>query len=541
MDKEQLKALRERYETLKAEKAVEDSHCQEVANYVLPNKNNFIVKNVPGQKKGVELYDGTAMHNCELLAGAFHSMLTNPSVPFFGLTTGNPADDARDDVRKWLAETSNTMHHAMSLSNFGTEVSEKYLEDIAFGTSCLEVLEGIDTDLRFHARSIAEIVIDEDFTGMVDTVMRVFEWNVRQIEQRFGEDVIKQNVKLAKAKEKDQNKKFEILHSIFPREDIPDALQGKSPKGYPIASVYQLRDEDYELEESGFHEMPSIVTRFSKIPGEKYGRSPGKKTLPNTKMLNTMKYDTIRSGQLAMAPPMQLPDDGFVLPLDFTPWGVNFYRSGSSDRAEPLIQPQRLDFGIELMKMTQAQIDSDFWIKQLQLPDSGPQMTATETERRVEQMVRFMGPMLGRQHSEFLRRMIKRVYGILLRKQKIQPAPQILKGKNLDVQYLSILAQAQKSQIVQKMVRWIESCAPIIQIDNTVTDIMNGDEYVRIAGRQLDIDVTLIRDAMAVKKRRDSRAQAQAQAAQDMRAQQTAEVASKVAPAVAKVKEAGIA
>lgn len=534
------KERRERYESLKEEKAVEDSHCQEVAQYALPHKDQFTRKGTAGEKKGIDLYDGSTMHNVELLGGAMHSLLTNPAAPFLGYTTGDVKIDELDDVRKWLASIGQITHHALSISNFGTEVSEKYLEDIAFGTSDLEVMDGKETDLVFHARPICEVVIDENHEGMVDTVIRSFEWSARQIQKKFGQEVVKANRSLKKAMEKEPNKKFDILHTICPREDIGANIKGKSPKGYPVASYYDLKCDDYELEESGFHEMPSIVTRFSKSPGSKYGWSPAKKSLPDSKMANTMKYDTIRAGQLAMAPPMQLPDDGFVLPLDFTPFGVNFYRSGSSDRAEPLIQPQRLDFGIELMKQVLDQIDGHFWIKQLQLRE-GPQMTATEVERRVEQMIRFMGPMLGRQHSEFLRPLIKRVYGILVRKGRIPPAPAILKGRNLDVQYLSILAQAQKSQVVQKMVRWIEACSPMIQIDPTVTDIINKDAYCRIAARQLDLDVELINDERVVKKTRADRAEAQQKAAQDAQMAMRAEAAGKAAPAIAAAKEAGAA
>ena len=58
--------------------------------------------------------------------------------------------------------------------------------------------------------------------------------------------------------------------------------------------------------------------------------------LPDTKMLNKMAETTIRAAQKQIDPPLMVPDDGFMMPVRTTPGALNFYRTGTRDRLEPL-------------------------------------------------------------------------------------------------------------------------------------------------------------------------------------------------------------
>ena len=91
------------------------------------------------------------------------------------------------------------------------------------------------------------------------------------------------------------------------------------------------------LNESGFKEFPYVVPRYLKTSSnEIYGRSPAMNALPDTKMLNTMSKVSIKAAQKQIDPPLMVPDDGFILPIRTVPGGLNFYRSGTRERIEPL-------------------------------------------------------------------------------------------------------------------------------------------------------------------------------------------------------------
>jgi hypothetical protein len=145
------------YDKLKADRHTWDSHWREIAEYIIPNKDAINGKRATGEKKFSDLYDGTAVHSNELLASALHGMLTNPTTPWFGLTTGLPQLDQDDEVRKWLQESVRIMHNIMNNSNFQTEIHEVYLDIGSFGTGALLIDEDDVDILRFLSMPIYEI------------------------------------------------------------------------------------------------------------------------------------------------------------------------------------------------------------------------------------------------------------------------------------------------------------------------------------------------------------------------------------------------
>lgn len=528
----------ENHQKLKSDRAVWEEHWQEVADFVLPTKNNVIRTGTDGEKKGQRLYDSTGAQSCELLAGALHGMMTNPSVEFFDLGTGDPTLDQDDQVRSWLQDCSTKIHTTLNNSNFQTEIHEVYIDLSGFGTAAIDILDDDDKDVRFASRVIAEMVCEENNKGVIDCYYRDFKWSARQIVQEFGYDNCPDFVQ--KAHDQNAKDQFEIIHAVYPRDEgSVDPKYKGTPKGYPIGSKYVLKEKKFLLEESGFREFPTAIPRWMKTSGEKYGRSPAMKALPDIKMLNEMKRAVIRSAQKTIDPPLQCPDDGYMMPLKMTPGAINYYRAGTQDKLEPIVTGARIDIGEKLIQDTKQAVETAFYIDQLQL-NQGPQMTATEVQQRTEEKMRLLGPMLGRQQSELLAPVIERVFAIMMRKGRFSPPPAKLKGKNYHVRYCSLIARAQKSSQAQSLTRVFEALSPVIQIDPQVVDNFDTDQMSRWTAGLFGLPQTLLRDKNSIKAVRQGRQQAQAQQAQAQAQMQQAEVASKALPAMAQAKDSGV-
>jgi hypothetical protein len=532
------KQIIEKFDKLKGERGIWEEHWQEVMDYVLPRKNNVIRKDSEGAKKGSRLYDATGVQSCELLAGALHGMLTNPSSIWFELTTGDDELDQNDEVRAWLQKVGHTMHQTLNNSNFQTEIHEVYLDLVAPGTALMDILEDDDKDVRFSARMISEAMVEENNKGVIDSVYRSFSWTARNIVLEFGDKNLPD--KIRSAYENNRGDKFEIIHAVYPRdlESLSPAKKA-SPQGYAFASHYILKEDKIDLSESGFQEFPYVVPRWTKATGETYGRSPGMKALPDIKMLNKMKEAVIKSAQKTVDPPFMAPDDGFVMPFRFTPGGANFYRSGTQDKIEFLQTNARVDIGHELIQDTRQQVRESFYIDQLQL-NQGPQMTATEVQQRTEEKMRLLGPMLGRQQAELLAPMIERVFAILARKKRLPAMPEVLKGKAYQVRYSSLIAKAQRTSEAQNLNRVIEAISPFVQTSPDVMDNFDSDQAAKFAAQIYGLPAKILRDDKDVKNMRAQRAQQQQAAAQQQQQAHQAEVAAKVAPAAAKAKDAGL-
>lgn len=519
------------HEKLKSRRTNWDNHWEEVAYFVVPQKDNVYVKQrrSRGEKKSnkANLFDSTAIHSNELLAAALHGMLTNPSTFWFELSTGNPEIDKQDDVKLWLQRSVSRIHQVLNNSNFQTEIHEVFLDLGSFGTSSMRIEEDDELIMRFHARPINEMYIQENAKGTIDTVSREYVYTGRQILQQFGEEVFTQE-ELMKIK-RDEMKEWDIIHLVRPRSDYDD--RKKNQKNKPYASIHVLKTLHVLLKESGFDEFPYIVPRWSKISGETYGRSPAMKALPDIKMINQVMKATIQSAQKMVDPPLQVPDDGVLLPLKTSPGSLNYYRAGTKDRIEPLNTQGRPDLGFQLMEQIKLQIRQSFFIDQLQL-NEGPQMTATEVIQRTEEKLRLLGPLLGRLHFELLKPLIDRVFGIMARKEQLPvDAPQILQGQDLEVRFSSMIARAQKTSELDNLNRGMQTIGGLMEADPSIYDNIDGDEIVKFVGDTLNLPQELFRKDKEREELRAQRQQAEQQASERQAALEQGQAANQMAQA----------
>jgi len=521
------------FNQLKSERSTWETHWQECSEYIIPRKDQITKMSTPGEKRGLELLDNTAMMSNELLAGALHGLLTNPNADWFEFTTGDEQLDERDDVRFWLQRQARKAHNVLNNSNFNTEVHEMYLDICGFGTASFLSEEDEDSIVRFSSKPVQEVFIDENNKGQIDELCRSFKWTAKQIVQEFGMGVLKKSRKVEESFKKGKGEKFEILHAIYP-------VLGEKKQRFPYASQYVLVCEKVFLEDGkGFREFPYAVPRWTKTSDEKYGRGPGMNALPEAKMLNAMMDTTIRGAQKVVDPPLMLPDDGFIWPILTKPGGLNFYRAGSTDRIEPFANEARIDFGIELISMKQKSIREAFYVDQLKLQQEGPQMTATEVIQRNEDAMKLLGPMLGRLQSEFLRPVIDRVFAIMLRKGMIDPAPAVLRGRVIDVKYSSLIARAQRSNEGSNIIRTIQTAEPFINADPSVLDNINGDIALRKIARIYGFPQEILRTEKQVLDIRKARAEAQEEALRQQQAAAETEQATKVVSAQAQAQRVG--
>jgi len=521
-----VKQISQKVQGLKADRLTLDSQLQEVADYMIPNKNTITTTRSPGEKRNVQVLDNTGMYCCELLAGQLHGLLTSPNAMWFEFTTGNSALDQQDEVRKFLQYAARQTHNVLNNSNFQTEAHELYLDEVGFGTGAMFMDEDDKEVVKFSTKFIGEYWIDEDSRGRVNQLYRCWKWNAYQIMDTFGDKNLPKKVK--DAYDKGEDTKFDIIHAVYPRKMV----DFNSPSLMQFISQYVMPELEFELKTGGFREFPYVVPRWTKRTGEIYGASPAMVALPEVKTVNKMAETVIIGAQKVVDPPLQLPDDGFIMPIMTAPGSLNFRRSGSPDaRIEPLFNDSRIDFGFEAMKEKRLRIREAFFVDQLML-QQGPQMTATEVLQRTEEKMRLLGPMLGRQQDEFLRPLIDRVFAVMLRKEIItkDQIPAALRGRKIDVRYSSLIARSQRLTDAQNILRSIEAASPFIQMDPAVADNFDGDQAVRVIAEVFSLPQQIIRSTKSINAIRDAKAEASQAMIAEQQQTQNVDNAAKLAP-----------
>ena len=517
------KSLKRRFDKLKTNRQNWETHWQEVADYMLPRKADVTKTRSKGDKRTELIFDSSPLQSVDLLAASLHGMLTNPSTPWFTLRYKDQEIENDDEAKLWLESATDAMYVAFNRSNFQQEIFELYHDLITFGTACMFVQDDDEDTLKFSTRHINEIYISENEKGKVDTVYRLFKMSVRAAFQQFGEAISTGTKGLIT---KDPYEEISILHAVYPRNDFDPKKQDR--KNMPFESVYMEYKNLNELSVAGFKEFPFVVPRYLKASHEIYGRSPAMTALPDVKMLNEMSKTTIKAAQKQVDPPLLVPDDGFLLPVRTVPGGLNFYRSGTRDRIEPLNIGANNPLGLNMEEQRRNAIRNVFYVNQLMM-QQGPQMTATEVIQRNEEKMRLLGPVLGRLQSELLKPLIDRCFAIMVRKNIFPPAPEIISGRDVEIEYVSPLAKAQKSTELQSIIRGIEIMGQLANVA-PVFDYINFDNLVKHLTNIIGIPQKVLKTNSEVLAEREAK-QAQAQQMQEMQQlQQVAKAGGDIAP-----------
>ena len=509
-------------------------HWQRVYEFIVPRKEDVIAVRMPGDDRESDIYDTTPVMANEELAAALHSMLTNPELRFFELLFGDPKLDDLPQVKQWCETCADSMYQVLNSSNFQTEIHEAYIDLGAAGTACIYMEENEEFVVHFSTRALKEVRLDENYLGQVDTVARSFKLRPFQILQMFPE--LKEedlSAALQMAADKNAIDQIQILHMVEPVAAVRDMEQRDrvKAKGHKYSSTYMLYDKKFIISQNSYEEFPYCTPRWSKTTGELYGRGPGFQMLPDIMMLNAMMLTVIQSAQITVAPPFLIEDDSVIGQVRLTPAGLTIVRAGA-EPPKALISGARIDLGQNALEDLRKRIRTGFHLDQMKLPTESPQRTAEEVRQIVEEQMRLMGPVLGRQHFELLRPLITRLFGIMGRRRMFPPPPQEIVGKRFTVRYSSILARAQRMQEMQNIQRAIVTLQPIAQMKPEIMDNVKMDDLVQEVLRGYGVPERLIPTDQELRKIRAQQQQQMQQAQQQQQQQQQSEVAKNTAPLV---------
>ena len=509
-----------------------ESHWQECADYMQPRKAEITKERARGDKRNIQIFDATAIHALELLAASLQGMLTSSANRWFAMRYKEALLNESDEAKEWLEDATDKMYLAFGRSNFQQEIFETYHDLITFGTSCLMIEEDENDIVRFSSRHIKEFYVEENKKGIVETVYRRFKMPVASAIDKFGlENFSRDTANLFK---KEPFEELELVHVVRPRSIYDENKLDK--KNMPYQSVYFEYGSGHIINIGGFKEMPYVVPRYLKSSTEIYGRSPAMNALPDVKVLNKMVENSLKAAAKQIDPPLLIPDDGMLAPVRMSPGSINYYRSGSRDRIEPLNINANNATTLNSENQRRDAIVKMFHVDQLVISENR-NMTATEVLQRQEEKMRILGPVLGRLQSELLSPLIIRIFNIMLRQGLFQPAPDILQSQELNIEYVSPMALAQRSQELQSIMRGLELFGSLGQT-MPVMDYIDENGFIKQIIDILGLPAKMIKSDAQVQQIREQRAAEQQQAMEMQQQMAESQMAKNAAP-LAKVVQDG--
>ncbi len=514
-----------RWETLNGKLTVWKPFFQELADFIQPRKRDMIVSKIttPTTYPEAALYDSTAVRANLTFARGMMNLMTPAGMPWFTFSAPSFLQD-NDKVKQWFQECTEIAQDAIAASNFYTAELEDLLDYGAYGTSAMYCEEGNDTLLNFQNFSIGTYAIAENDECKVDTIYREYPMTPRQMRQKFGLESLSVEVQAFFAKDDDtrQDQPIRILHCIEPRWEYDPTKNDGANK--PVSSVYLELKTKKVLRNSGFSEMPVMVSRYLKWGDEPYGWAPSWAVLPDAKQANYLEKHTDALAEVIAWPRLLVPDthEGQI---DIRASGVTYYSPQvGGAKPEEWLTGGRQEASIERIQAKRKAIEEAYFVDLFQMFSTQQRaITAYEASLLNGEKLSLLTATSSSRNTEHYNPLLHRVWGILIRSGSFPTIPDELIQRDVSgnafipdplISYNSKIALAIKAVETNGWLELMQTQVPIWQIRPDLLDNFDIDEIQRDIARNNGMPASWLMDVDLRDKQREARAQQQAQAQQ---------------------------
>lgn len=523
---------RQAYEVLRAqlenERSSFISHWTDLGDYILPRRPRFTVSDVnKGDRRNQKIIDSTGTLAARTLRSGMMGGITSPARQWSKLTTEDPQLAESTNVKRWLDIVNRNMHTIFLRSNLYNSLPIIYGDLGTFATAAMMVEEDFDDVIRTYPFAVGSYMLSNDNKLRVNVFFREFRLTVRQLIDKFGRiDGSDKNINWdafsTYIKEYWDKGEYEtwidVCHVIQPNPEFDPNKFGSRYKKY--VSVYYERGRvsggapyindptfDKFLRVSGYDYFPVLAPRWETNAEDVYGTDcPGMTALGDIKALQVMQKRKAQWVEKIVMPPMKGPTSlrsakASILPGDIT---YTDEREGIKGFSPTHEIRNGIDELVEDIRDTRFTIKRAFFEDLfLMLSQSDRrEITAREVEERHEEKLLALGPVLEQLNQDLLDPLINITFYNMVQQSDFEmgtgpvpPPPPELQGSRLKVEYMSVMAQAQKLVGVSSLERFAGFVANFAgqSGDLSVMRKVNSDQLIDVYADRLSIDPTVIR------------------------------------------------
>lgn len=526
--------LLKQFGQLENERTSFEPHWRELSDFIKPRGSRFLTSDVNrGDRRNSKIIDPTATLADRTLSSGMMSGITSPARPWFKLATPDPDMMDYGPVKQWCETVQRYMNEMFNRSNLYQSLPQLYASLGTFSTGAMAVLED-DTDIiRTMMFPIGSYYLSNSARGSVDTCFRKFSMTVRQLVMEFGLDKVSTSVK-SMWEVGTYEKWVDVIHSVYPNTNRDTGKLDSKNKPYRSVYFEVGGDNDKLLRESGYDEFPIMAPRWEVNGEDVYGSScPGMIALGQVKAL---QLEQKRKSQLidkATNPPMIGPSSLKNQRVSLLPGDITYIDTmGSQDGFKPayLVQPNTSELLTDIQDTRQV-INSAYFVDLFMMLQSinTRSMPVEAVMEMKEEKLLMLGPVLERLNDECLNPLIDRAFSIMARKNMLPPPPEVMQGMPLKVEYISVMAQAQKSIGISSLSQTVGFIGQLAQFKPEAMDKLNADEAIDAFSEMSGVSPSVItsqEEVDAIRQQRAEKQQQQEAAAMAMTAVQGAKTLS---------------
>lgn len=520
-----------RWQTLKAERSSFDSHWMELQRAFLPRSGRFLSQDRNrGDKRNQHIIDNTVIKAVRTLGAGLQAGMNSPARPWMKLSTPDKDLAKYGPVKIWLDDCTKLVLRIFAKSNMYRALHKGYEELGVFGTWAGIQVQDFRTVTHVLPLTVGEYCLATDWKGQVHTLYRQFDLTVQQLVNEFGLESCSLDVQHM-YRSGSLDKWVSVIHAIEPRQER-DTTKADG-RNMPFKSVYfeLSAPAGKYLRESGYRRFRGLGPRWD-VTGSNdvYGNSPGMDALGDAKQLQHEQKAKGKGISYMADPPMVAPSSAKNGIIDLLPGGISFIDSTAGNG-----QSLRSAFDVRLelapllddIRDVRERVNSAFHADLFLLiaNDTRSGVTATEVAQRHEEKLIMLGPTLERLTNEIHVPAVDTTFEDIIEAGLLPPPPPEMQGQELQVEFTSMLAQAQRAVASAGVDRWVANLGSVATMKPDVLDKFDADVWADEYADMMGVSPSIVVPGERVALIRQARADLAQQQAQQEQMAQAAEVA----------------
>ena len=489
------------------------SDLEDLAKYFYPRSVKFLSTDVnkTNKKRNNYIIDSTPIIALRNFYSGMMSGATNPAQNWFRFKIRNYNMENDYQVKIWCSEVEKLMRDVFNSSMIYTKLPFVYKQLGTFGFSTLSLESDFDDVFIAKVLPIGSYRYSKNYKGNVDTLFREYSETAKNIVEQFGINNVSNSIQ--QAYNSSPLSYFEIIHAVMPNPNHDNKKVWAKNKKY-ISVYYEKASNDKFLSVSGFDKFPYVVFE-SEVNGEDIypSDSPAINALPDVKQLFTMIKEEAKAVKKIVSPQYRGPAMYKDKKLSSSP---EFYipddEQGNGVKPVHEVNPQilQLENNIISMKNTiKEHFYNDLFAMILNTAERG--RTATEVNELKEEKMVLLSPLLLQIHSG-LNKVFDWVFNEFISVDILPEAPDQIQGGEIEIEFVSTLAQAQKVVKISAMERFTTFVINIANsLDPTLRYKLNGNKIIDDYADFANIDPSQLNSAELINQKRDEEAALQQQ------------------------------
>ncbi|EPP6250408.1 portal protein [Cronobacter sakazakii] len=502
---------------LEQERTTFEPHWRELSDFIIPRGSRFLTSEANrGDRRNNKIVDPTATMANRTLSSGMMSGITSPARPWFKLATPDPEMMDYGPVKLWLETVQNRMNDMFNKSNLYQSLPIIYSSLGTFGTGALAVLEDDEDVIRTMPFPVGSYYIANSPRLSVDTCFRKFSMTVRQLVREFGLNNVSSSTKSA-FENGTYEKWVDVVHAVYPNMNRETGKMNAKNKAFRSVYFEVGGDNDKVLRESGYDEFPVMAPRWEVNGEDVYGSScPGMIALGQVKALQLEQRRKAQQIDKQTNPPMIGPTSLKTQRVSLLPGDITYVdqvTGAEGLRPAYMVNPNLGDLLGDIQDTRQL-INSAYFVDlfmMLQNVNTRSMPVEAVIEMKEEKLL-MLGPVLERLNDEFLDPLIDRAFSMMARKNMLPPPPDVMQGMPLRIEYISVMAQAQKAIGLSSLERFVGFVGNLASAKPEALDKLDVDQAIDNYAVMSGVSPTVVVPQEQAQQTRNGRAQQQQQA-----------------------------